>query len=145
MAEQDGTSKLARRRRNQPQYTTAAPVLATADSGRQYSFEPPPPPRTLEEAIETARIFLFEARAMLHCISQVLLYADNADSVMHADVARAAARWIGESAVELDLVKLRPLIEAIRKRDDGTSGNEASQGEPGSYPPYQVREPTAVY
>ena len=37
---------------------------------------------------------------------------------MHAEVAEAAARWINDSAADLDPVKLRPLIGAIRKRDD---------------------------
>jgi hypothetical protein len=58
-----------------------------------------------------------EVRAMLHCLSEVLQYSDDNDGVMHAELAGAAAGWINESASDLDMVKLRPLIEAIRKRD----------------------------
>jgi len=49
----------------------------------------------------------------------------------------AAARWINDSAADLDRVKLLPLIEAVRKRDDGSG--------PGNSGLYQVREETAVY
>lgn len=136
MAEQNDTSKPTHRRRNQP---SAPPALATSNSGLPPGAEPPPPPRTLEEALETVRTQLMEGRAMLHCLSEVLLYADDEDSVLHAEVAQAIARWITDSAEQLDLVKLRPLIDAIRQRNDGP------QGDSGNYPPYQVREPTAVY
>lgn len=136
MAEQNDTSKPTHQHRNQP---SAPSVLATSDSGLPPDGEPPPPPpRTLEEAIETVRTQLMEGRAMIHCLSEVLLYADDADSVMHAEVAQTIEQWISDSAEQLDLVKLRPLIDAIRQR------NDQLQGGAGNYP-YQVREPTAVY
>lgn len=143
MADKDDTSNVNRRRRNQPDHAVAAPVLATSDSG-----PPPdgasPPPRTLEEAIENVRTLLREVRGMLYCLSEVLQYADDPDSVLHAEVAHAAQRWISDSADQLDLVKLKPLIEAVRQRGGGTSGNDEPQGSAGNFP-YQVREPTAVY
>lgn len=140
MAEQNDTSKPTPRRRNQPIPDSPPPVLATSDSGLPPgAAPPPPPPRTLEEAIETVRTQLMEGRAMLHCLSEVLLYADDVDSVMHAEVAQAIARWITDSAEQLDLVKLRPLIDALRRN------NDEPQGGSGNYPPYQVRERTAVY
>ncbi|WP_129780597.1 hypothetical protein [Peristeroidobacter soli] len=74
---------------------------------------------------------------MLHCLSEVLQYSDDDDGVLHAEVADAAARWINDSAADLDMVKLRPLIAAIRKRDD-----ESGSGGCGLY---QVREAAAVY
>ncbi len=86
------------------------------------SAEPPPPPATLEEAIERVRTHLMEGRAMLHCLSEVLLYADDPDSVTHAEVAQTISRWINYSAEQLDLVKLRPLIEAIRRAQGRASG-----------------------
>ncbi|MFC4310734.1 hypothetical protein ACFPN2_16695 [Steroidobacter flavus] len=133
MAEQDDTSRPTRLRRNQ--ILSAPPVLATSDSGLPPGGEPPPfSARTLEEALETVRTQLIEGRAMLHCLSEVLLYADDTDSVIHAEVAQAVARWISHSAEQLDLVKLQPLIDAIKQ-----------QGDSDNYPPYQVREPTAVY
>jgi hypothetical protein len=74
---------------------------------------------------------------MLHCLSEVLQYSDDNDGVTHAEVADAAARWINGAAADLDMVKLRPLIEAIRKRDDESG--------PGGSGLYQVREHTPVY
>jgi hypothetical protein len=143
MAEKDDTSNVTRRRRNQPDSAAAVPVVAISDSGLPPAGDPPPP-RTLEEAIENVCALLREVRGMLHCLSEVLLYSDDADGVLHAEVANAAERWISDSAEQLDIEKLRPLIEAARHRDGGTSGNDGSQGGAGDYP-YQVREPTAVY
>jgi hypothetical protein len=132
MAEQNDTSKPTLQRRNQP---SAPSVLASSDSGLPPDAKPTPPPTsTLEEAIETVRTQLMEGRAMIRCLSEVLLYVDDADSVMHAEVAQTIEQWISNSAEQLDLVKLRPLIDAIRQPQD-LSGNY----------PYQVREPTAVY
>lgn len=139
MAEQDDTSKPTRRRRNKPEPGSTPPALAISDSDLFPGAELPPPPLTLEEAIERVRTHLMEGRAMLHCLSEVLLYADDPDSVTHAEVAQTISRWINYSAEQLDLVKLRPLIDAIKQRKD------EPQGGSGNYPPYQVREPTVVY
>ena len=144
MAKQDDTSNITRRRRNQRDPLAAPPVLATSDPDVPPDGDSPPPPRTLEEAIENARTLLREVRGMLHCLSEVLQYADDPDSVLHAEVAHAAARWINDSAEQLDPVKLRPLIEAARQRGGGTPGDDEPQGDAGSFP-YKVREPTAVY
>jgi hypothetical protein len=145
MAEKDDTSNVTRRRRrNRADPVAAVPVLATSDSDPPPAGDPPPPPRTLEEAIENVRTLLREARGMLHCLSEVLTYADDPDSGLHAEVAHAAARWISDSTDQLDLVKLRPLIEAARQRGGGTSGNDEPQGDAGSFP-YQVRESSVVY
>jgi hypothetical protein len=97
----------------------------------------------LEEVIENERTMLLQIRAMLHCLYEVLLYADDDDTIMHAEVAQTAARLIDDSCVRLDSVNLHPLIEAIRK-----GGGEASrEDEPDlTHPgPYQVREPMPVY
>lgn len=74
---------------------------------------------------------------MLHCLREALQDSDDGDGVMHAEVAHAVAKWIDDSSADLDLVKLRPLIESTRKRE-GESGA-------GSSDLYQVREQTAVY
>jgi hypothetical protein len=86
---------------------------------------------------------LLQIRAMLHCLYEVLLYADDDDTILHADVANTAARLLNESCARLDAVNLQPLIDALRKR-----GSE----EPREYEPdltdqrhYQVREPTTAY
>ncbi len=143
MAKQDDTSNVTRRRRKQPTPVVASPVLATSDPNVPPDGDPPPA-RTLEEAIENVRTLLREVRGMLHCLSGVLQYSDDSDSVLHAEVAHAASRWINDSAEQLDPVKLRPLIEAARQRSGGPSGNDEPQGDAGNFP-YQVREPTVVY
>jgi hypothetical protein len=152
MATDDDTSKPRRSRLNQPKTTAAprgggslvatdlpspeAPLRATVDL-------PPPeaPPRTLEEAIENVRTLMLQVRAVLHCLSDVLLYSDDDDAVMHAEVARSTAGWANLAAEELDLVKLKPLIEAIRQRGGGTP----DEGESNNGGLYQVREPRSVY
>ena len=132
MAIRDNTSNPRRSRRNPPQIA-AAPEL------------PPPviPPRTLEEAIENLRTLTLQLRAVLHCLSDVLMHAEDDDAVMHAEVARSASEWAGFAAAELDLAKLRPLIEAIRQGGGGDPG----EGEPDltNHGRYQVREPRPVY
>jgi len=143
MAKQDDTSNVTRRRRKQPTPVVASSVLATSDPNVPPDGDPPAA-RTLEEAIENVRTLLREVRGMLHCLSEVLQYADDPDSVLHAEVAHAAGRWINDSAEQLDLVKLRPLIEAARQRGGGTSGDDEPQGDAGNFP-HQVREPTVVY
>ena len=59
------------------------------------------------EAIEHERVELLQIQAMLKCLYEVLLYADDDDSVMHADVAQVCARLINESVRRLgDLLML---------------------------------------
>jgi hypothetical protein len=152
MATDDDTSKPRRSRRNRPK-TTATPrgsaSLAAADlpspeAPLRATIDLPPldaPPRTLEEAIENVRTLMLQVRAVLHCLSDVLLYSDDDDAVMHAEVARSTAGWANLAAEELDLAKLKPLIEAIRHRGGGTSG----EGESNNSGLYQVREPRPIY
>ena len=143
MANPNDTSKPTRSRRNQPKASAALPGDAAPSEAPLAASTPPSPPLTLEQAIENERIMLLQIRAMLHCLYEVLLYADDDDTIMHADVANTAARLINDSCARLDSVNLQPLIEAVRKR-----ASEAPRGdEPdlSNYAPYQVREPTAVY
>lgn len=149
MADQDHTSKPIRGRRNQTKLAADAPAATAASDSAppldlSSTLPTSPPPQTLEEAISNVRALLLEVRAMLHCLSEVLLYADDADTVMHAEVAQATAKGIGEAAAQLDLVKLRPLIEAIRQSGGGSASNAGSLGDPSAFP-CQVREPTPVY
>ena len=138
MANPDDTSKPTRSRRNQPK-ASAAPPSATPPA----TNTPPTPPLTLEAAIENERIMLLQIRAMLHCLYEVLLYADDDDTIMHAEVAQTAARLINDSCVRLDSVNLKPLIEVLRQG----GGDEPREDEPDlTRPgPYQVREPMPVY
>lgn len=139
MAKHDDTSKPRRSRRS----PAKASAEASTQAVRAVSSATPPPaegPRTLEEAVEYVRALLMQIRATLHCLSAVLLYSDDEDGVLHAEVAKALEKWVNEAMGELDLMKLRPLIEAARK-GDGESG-EGGATLPG---PYMVREPTPVY
>lgn len=148
MADQDHTSKPSRRRGNPSAAADAAATTATPDRAPLFDLSAAlpssPPPQTLEDAIGNVRALLLEVRAMLHCLNEVLLYADDADTVMHAEVAHSTARGIGEAAAQLDLVKLRPLIDAIRHNGGGSAGNAGSFGNSSTYP-HQVRELTPVY
>jgi hypothetical protein len=109
MATPDDTSEPMRSRRNQPK-ASAAPRSEAPSA----AFASATPPLTLEEVIENERTMLLQIRAMLHCLYEVLLYADDNDSVLHAEVARTAARLINDSCARLDSVNVGPLIKAIR-------------------------------
>jgi hypothetical protein len=87
----------------------------------------------LEQAIEYERTQLSQIHAMLKCLYEVLLYADDSDSVMHADVANVAARLLSESVARLAMLRMRaakPYEPAVDRA---------------SLPPHQVKEPTPVY
>lgn len=141
MATSDHTSKRRGSRRNQQQMSaarTGAVLVPAADI-----MPPMREAHTLEEAIESVRTLMMQVRSVLHCLSDVLTYTDDDDAVMHAEVARSAAGWANLAAAELDLVKLRPWIDAI-KRDGGGASGEGGAGaiEQGLY---QVRESSPVY
>jgi hypothetical protein len=138
MANPDDTSKPTRSRRNQPKASAASPSSAPPAEST-----PPSALLTLEEAIENERTVLLQAYAMLHCLYEVLLYADDDDTILHAEVAHTAARLINDSVERLDLVNLRPLIEAFRQSGAGAPLDD--EAHPIGQKPYQVREPTPVY
>jgi hypothetical protein len=145
MATNDNTSNPRRIRRKHPQVPAEVPnaaPLAAADAPTPAAAPPPAPPRTLEQAIEDVRTLLFQVRGVLHCLAEVLLHSDDDDGVMHADVAQAAERWIDEATRALDIMRLQPLIDAIRERDGGTG----SEGESDlcRRELFQVKEPTPV-
>jgi hypothetical protein len=83
---------------------------------------------TLSELIEHERVELMQVHAMVRCLNDVLLYADDDDSPMHADVALVIARLLNESVGRLDGVRMR-----------------VAQLEQPVTPPNQVREVRAVY
>jgi hypothetical protein len=62
---------------------------------------------TLSELIDHERAELVQVHAMARCLNGVLLYADDADSPMHADVALIIARLLIESVERLDAVRMR--------------------------------------
>ncbi|MBL8269255.1 hypothetical protein [Steroidobacter sp.] len=131
MATKDDTSKRRGSRCNQSQ----------AADGATNIMPTMPEAKTLEEAIANVRTLMMQVRGMLYCLSEVLQYADDEDSVLHAEVARAGAGWMSLAAAELDPVKLKPLIDALKRRGGSGQGGAA----PAQRLPYQVREPRAVY
>jgi hypothetical protein len=80
-----------------------------------------PNPSTLAQLIESERVELLQVQAMLKCLYEVLLYADDDDSVMHADVANVCARLIDDSASRLG--------ELLMKGAESSSGRESSESE----------------
>lgn len=88
---------------------------------------------SLEQAIEYERTQLSQIHAMLKCLYEVLLYADDDDSVMHADVANVAARLLCESVARLELLRVRVEQPYERAVDNA------------SPVPHQVKESTTVY
>lgn len=63
-----------------------------------------PLPTTLTEAIEAEREHLLQVQAMARCLYEVLLYSDDDDGVMHADVAQVIARLIRETVSRLERI-----------------------------------------
>lgn len=68
---------------------------------------PEAPAASLADLIDHERIELMQIHAMVRCLNDVLLYADDDDSPMHADVAYVIARLLNESVVRLDGVRIR--------------------------------------
>jgi len=94
----------------------------------------------LEQAINSERARLLQVHSVLHCLYEVLLYADGEDTTTYAEAAHLAAMLIDDVVVNLDPVKLRPMIDAIERK---------ARVE-GRYTPPEprddaVREPRAVY
>jgi hypothetical protein len=94
----------------------------------------------LEHALNSERSRLLQVHSVLHCLYEVLLYADGEDASTYAEAAHLAAMLIDDVIVNLDPVKLRPMIEAIERK---------ARVE-GRYAPPEprddaVREPRAVY
>lgn len=73
----------------------------------------PPNPSTLAQLIESERVELLQVQAMLKCLYEVLLYADDDDSLMHADVANVCARLINDSACRLDKLLMGALNASV--------------------------------
>jgi hypothetical protein len=57
----------------------------------------------LHETVQAERTELMQIEAMLRCLREVLLYADDDDSLMHADVAHVSARLLNDSITRLEV------------------------------------------
>ena len=77
----------------------------------------------LEQTIEAERSKLLQANAVLRCLYEVLLYADGEDPIKYAEAAHVVSTLIDDSLARLDSVRLRPLVEELKrgvKPDDGS-------------------------
>ncbi|WP_161828682.1 hypothetical protein [Steroidobacter agaridevorans] len=73
--------------------------------------------------IEAERANLNQVCGMARCLYDVLLYADDDDATMHADVAKLIARLIEESVDQLEKIMKR-----FKSGECGPAPNQASDG-----------------
>ena len=93
------------------------------------TYEALPAGRSLEELIEAERANLMQVQGMARCLYDVLLYSDDDDGTMHADVAKVIARLIEESVDALEKIVRRfkagefspPTNKAPGDADSGSS------------------------
>jgi hypothetical protein len=85
------------------------------------TYEALPASRSLEELIEAERANLMQVQAMARCLYDVLLYSDDDDGTMHADVAELIARLIAESVDALEKI-----VRRFKAGEFGPPPNKAS-------------------
>ncbi|MBM0107425.1 hypothetical protein JM946_22015 [Steroidobacter sp. S1-65] len=119
----DEPSVPRRRRRSSP-----APLAEPTDTAITSS--------SLADLIEQERSELMQIHAMLRCLRGVLLYADDGDSPLHADVAQVIARLLDESLTRLEALRMR--VAQLEAAFEERAAEMAS-------PPCQVREPRVTY
>jgi hypothetical protein len=86
------------RRRSDPLETTP-PATALH---RTFQLNPRSATTRLEQAIETERRRLLHVHGVLHCLYEVLHYADGEDAVLYAEAAHLASIMVDESVAQLD-------------------------------------------
>lgn len=111
--------------------TSKKPGVAAETSKRK--------PTQLECFIEAQRRKLLQAHSVMHCLYEVLLYAEGEDAVTYAEAAHLASILVDNVIEQLDSARLQPLIEAI-KREANTEGLTLGGGGGD-----QVREPNVFY
>ena len=92
------------------------------------TYEALPAGRSLEELIEAERANLMQVQGIARCLYDVLLYSDDDDGTMHADVAKVIARLIAESVDALEKI-----VRRFKAGEFGPAPNKASgDADPGS-------------
>lgn len=127
----DEPSAPRRRRRS-----SFAPPAAGSTARTAVSPAGSPRAASLAELIEYERTELMQIHAMARCLNDVLLYSDDDDSSMHADVARVVARLLDDSVARLDLVRMR--VAQLEAAVEESAASSASL-------PHQVREARVSY
>jgi hypothetical protein len=72
-------------------------------------------PSVLEQTIDTERRKLMQVHSLLHCLYEVLLYADGEDAIPYAQAAPLGAELLDDSVARLDSSRIKPMIEAARR------------------------------
>jgi hypothetical protein len=126
MGTTDDTSK-KRPARSTPARNAAAPDVSAETSRTATTL--------LEQAIDTERRRLLHVHGVLHCLHEVLLYADGEDAVLYAEAAHLASIMIDESVTQLDSTRIKPLIDALKTESGGHRGGGFMVREPPP-PPY---------
>ena len=85
------------------------------------TYEALPAGRSLEELIEAERANLMQVQGMARVLYDVLLYSDDDDGTMHADVAELMARLIAESVDALEKI-----VRRFKAGEFSPSPNKAS-------------------
>jgi hypothetical protein len=94
------------------------------------------PTTLLEQTIERERGRLLQVHGVLHCLYEVLLYAEGEDAAMYAEAAHLAATMVDEVAEQFDPVRLKPMIDALKAESGGGHGGFQVREAPP--PPYLV-------
>lgn len=68
----------------------------------------------LKQLMEAQRAKLLQAHAIMVCLREVLLYADDDHAVIYAEAANAAALLANSIAEEFDSVRLQSMFNALR-------------------------------
>jgi hypothetical protein len=89
----------------------------------------------LERFLDIQRRKLLQAHSVMHCLYEVLLYAEGEeDAVRYAEAAHLAAMLVDDVVEQLDPARIQPMIEALKRSAKAENGG----GD-------QVREPNVVY
>jgi hypothetical protein len=104
-----------------------------------------PAETSLAQAIEAERARLLQVSSMLHCLYEVLLYAEGDDAVTYAETAHLAAILIDESVERLDSVRLKPMIDAIKQNSRSWNRDYALAQEKLGSSFDEVGEPRVIY
>jgi ATP-dependent protease HslVU (ClpYQ) ATPase subunit len=68
----------------------------------------------LGQLIEAQRTKMLQAHAVMMCVREVLLYAEDDDIAIYAEAASAAAVLANDAAEGLDSIRLKTMLEALR-------------------------------